>query len=81
MKNHGGLKATVADVQRRLRHYRYVVRTDISGYYEHIDQSVLPGQLDKVIKDRFVLNLLRQVVQSKVHYGGCYRDAFLVVAR
>ena len=81
VKNHGGLKATVADVQRGLRGYRYVVRTDIRGYYEHIDQSVLLGQLDKVIKERFVLNLLGQVVQRTVHYGGCYRDVRKGISR
>ncbi len=81
VKNHGGLKATVANVQRHLGHYQHVIRTDIIGYYEHIDQSVLLGQLDKVIKDRFVLNLLGQVVRRTVHYGGCYRDIRKGVSR
>ena len=74
VKHHGGLKATVANAQRRLTAYRYVVRTDIKGYYEHIDHSVLLQQLDTLIKDRLVMNLLTQVIGRCVCRGGTYRD-------
>ena len=41
VKHHGGLKTTVANTQRRLSRYQFVVRTDIRGYYAHIDHRVL----------------------------------------
>ncbi len=37
VKGHEGLKATVADVQFHIHHYRFVMRTNVKGYYENID--------------------------------------------
>jgi RNA-directed DNA polymerase len=72
VKGNGGLKAAVSEVQRQLPRYRYVIRTDIKGYYEHIDQMVLLQQLEGVIKDRFIMNLLVQAIRRTVHWGGLY---------
>jgi RNA-directed DNA polymerase len=68
-------------VQRQLPRYRYVIRTDIKGYYEHIDQMVLLQQLEGVIKDRFIMNLLVQAIRRTVHWGGLYRDVHQGIAR
>jgi len=45
VKGHGGLKATVRRVQQQLVGYQYVLRTDVKGYYETIDQPTLLAQL------------------------------------
>lgn len=81
IKHHGGLKATVAGTQRTLGRYRFVLRTDIQGYYEHIDQVVLLQQLGKAVSDRFVMNLLAQCVQRTVHRGGLFNDIRRGIAR
>jgi len=81
VKTHGGLKATVARTQRHLGRYRFVLRTDIQGYYEHIDHEVLLCQLDRIIPDRFVMNLLSQALKRCVDRGGSYRDIRRGIAR
>ena len=37
--------ASVREVQQRLPDYAYVLRTDVKGYYENIDQTILLLQL------------------------------------
>lgn len=81
LKHHGGLKATVADVQRHLPYYSFVMRTDVKGYYANIDHFILLEQLSLHIKERFVLNLLWQFMRRTVHYGGLYRDITRGISR
>lgn len=45
VKGHGGLKAAVRRVQQQLGSIQYVLRTDVKGFYECIDQRQLLAQL------------------------------------
>ena len=74
VKHHGGLKATVADVEQHLSHYRFVMRTDVKDYYASINHEVLLAQLEARIKDRFLMNLLAQYLKRTVDYGGVFAD-------
>ncbi len=75
------MNATVADIQRHLPHYRFVLRTDVKGYYENIDHRILLEQLSHYIKDRFLLNLLCQYLMRTVHRGGSYREITQGISR
>jgi hypothetical protein len=66
VKGHGGLKAAVREVQQRLPEYRHVLRTDVKGFYESIDQSILLAQLSGQIHDAVVLDLLGQAIERTV---------------
>lgn len=81
LKGHGGLKATVAQVQRKLPHYRYVLRTDIKQFYAHIDHEVLLDQLDQVVNEPWVMNLLGQCIARCAERGGTFRDITRGIAR
>ena len=59
VKGHGGLKAAVREVQQRLPDYGHVLRTDVKGFYESIDQSILLAQLAAQIDDPLVLEPAR----------------------
>lgn len=74
LKGHGGLKQTIARVQQRLPRYRFVIRTDVQGFYEHIDQYQLLDQLAEHIRDPTLLNYLWQVIRRTVCHGGHYRE-------
>lgn len=74
VKHHGGLKATVADVQRHLPHYRFAMRTDVFEYYASLDHERLLEQLASRIKDRFLINLLAQYLKRSVDCGGVFRE-------
>jgi len=58
VKGHGGLKATVREVQQHLPDYGHVLRTDVKSFYESIDQSILLAQLADQIDDPLLLDLL-----------------------
>jgi len=74
VKGHGGLKSTVQWVYDQQPGYRFILRTDVKGYYEAIDHFLLMEQLAAYIKDRFILNLLWQYLHRTVEHGGLYRE-------
>jgi hypothetical protein len=74
VKGHGGLKATVRPVQQHLRGFDYVLRTDVKGYCESIDQPTLLAQLAGQVHDPVLMNLLRQAIERSVERGGLWRD-------
>lgn len=41
IKGHGGLKATVSALHADLPDYRYVMKTDMKGYYQSIVHTIL----------------------------------------
>jgi RNA-directed DNA polymerase len=71
IKGHGELKVTVSDLHAALPDYRYVMKTDVKGYYESIDHTIFLRQLDKDIADPFIWRLLVQLVKRTIERGGC----------
>jgi RNA-directed DNA polymerase len=81
IKGHGGLKATVNDLHAALPDYRYVMKTDVKGYYESIDHTILLRQLDKDIADPFIWRLLVQFVKRSVERGGTFKSITCGISR
>jgi RNA-directed DNA polymerase len=81
IKGHGGLKATVSALQAALPDYRYVMKTDVKGYYESIDHTILLKQLDKDIADPFIWRLLVQFVKRSVERGGTFKSIHCGISR
>ena len=50
IKGHGGLKSTVSDLHAALPDYSYVLKTDVKGYYESIDHTILLTRLSGACK-------------------------------
>jgi RNA-directed DNA polymerase len=81
IKGHGGLKATVSALQAALPDYTYVMKTDVKGYYESIDHTILLKQLDKDITDPFIWRLLVQFVKRSVERGGTFKSIHCGISR
>ena len=81
IKGHGGLKATVSALQAALPDYTYVMKTDIKGYYESIDHTILLRQLDKDIADPFIWRLLVQFVKRSAERGGTFKSITCGISR
>jgi RNA-directed DNA polymerase len=81
IKGHGGLKATVSALHAALPDYRYVMKTDVKGYYESIDHTILLKQLDKDITDPFIWRLLVQFVKRTVEKGGTFKSIHCGISR
>lgn len=59
-----GVHRAVADVQRKLQRYPWYVKTDISGYFPHIDHAILFHLLQKRFKGDDFLHLIWRVIKS-----------------
>jgi RNA-directed DNA polymerase len=81
IKGHGGLKTTVSALHAALPDYRYVMKTDVKGYYESIDHTILLRQLDKDIADPFIWRLLVQFVKRSVERGGTFKSITCGISR
>lgn len=72
LKGHGGTKQAVNHARQRLKtsHYHFVCRTDIKGYYAHIDKHRLLEMLVPFIPCPIVLNLVNQFLHYSIEEGG-----------
>ncbi len=71
-KGHGGVVKSVARLQEAIKtsEYKFVLRTDIRGYYQHIRKHQLWKQISHYISDTRVTNLIRQYLYYCVDDGG-----------
>lgn len=81
VKGHGGLKAAVRRVQQQLGAHEFVLRTDVKGFYENIDQPTLLAHLAAQVRDPGLLGLLRQAIERSVERGGLWRDIRTGISR
>ncbi|WP_243750194.1 reverse transcriptase/maturase family protein [Providencia rettgeri] len=76
VKGHGGGPQSIQRLQTLTRGpnapYAWVCRTDIKGYYAHIDKSRLLAQLQRHITDPTLMALLTQYVHYTVDLGGVF---------
>jgi RNA-directed DNA polymerase len=71
----------VSALHAALPDYRYVMKTDVKGYYESIDHTILLRQLDKDIADPFIWRLLVQFVKRSVERGGTSKSITCGISR
>jgi hypothetical protein len=74
VKNHGGAKAAVRQVQAHLAKNRFVLRTDVKSYYASIDHVLLMDRLARIVGDRTILNLCGQYMKRTCEQGGWFWD-------
>ncbi len=73
IKGHGGMKATLRQIQRALPNHKYVCRTDVKGYYAHIDHMQLMEKLSEEIKEPYLRRLVWFYMLRTIEEGGIYR--------
>jgi hypothetical protein len=74
VKGHGGAKAAIRRVMRRLPTARFVLKTDVASYYASLDHVKLLDRLAAVIPDRTILNLVGQMLCRVSEGGGLYYE-------
>lgn len=65
-------KKTTATPDADLRHYPWVCRTDIRGYYRNIRKETLLNQVSHHVDSPVLLDLVRQYVHYTVEDGGTF---------
>ena len=81
VKAHGGLKATVNQVNMQRDNYKYVIRTDVKAYYASIDHHLAINQLSIYIKDKALLNMLWQYMNRTAERGGLFKEITRGISR
>ncbi len=74
LAGHGGAKAAVRTVRENLTGNTFVFRTDVRSYYANIDHDVLFRLLQKYVKEKKVLDLLRQYLKCSINDGGLFSN-------
>ena len=74
VKSHGGLKATINQVDAQRTNYQYVIRTDAKAYYASIDHHLLMDKLVVHINDKALLNMLWQFLNRTIEHGGLFKE-------
>lgn len=74
IKGHEGGPASVRKMSAALKQagYRWVLRTDVKGYYASIDKAQLLGQVRRHITHPVLLGLITQYVHYTVEDGGTF---------
>ena len=72
LKNHGGAKFAVRQVQRNLAANRFVLRTDVKSYYASIGHVLLMERLARFVPERIILNLCGQYLKRTAETGGWF---------
>ena len=72
LKGHGGAKYAVRQAMAHLPQHRFVLKTDVQGYYASIDHHLLLDHLARHVADRAVLNLVGQYLRRVAERGGWY---------
>lgn len=65
-----GTSAALDKAQQLVRRYRFVLKLDIAGYFEHIDHVRLLAMIARLWKDRALLALLARIVGSHAVHPG-----------
>lgn len=69
-----GAKAAIREVYQAVPRYRFVLRTDVKGYYASIQHDLLLAQLAQYIDEPAVLRMCRQFLRHTVQDGGRLYD-------
>lgn len=72
VKGHGGCRGSLGKVARALAggEYRFVLRTDIRGYYAAMNKTQVLAHVARFVHDPVVYDLIAQYVEYSVESGG-----------
>ncbi len=72
LQGQSGVKTAIRHIKNSLvaSDYRYIIRTDIRGYYESISRKLLTQQLHRHFQDPRLQNYFEQIVNCVVDRGG-----------
>lgn len=75
--DNGGTKAAHDQVQAYMQQHPHhqVIKSDVKGYYAHIDHSIVQQQFEQLLPNEPLLSgLLWQFMRRTVEHGGHYRN-------
>lgn len=74
LKGHGGLKKAVEHTAKALPTYRYVMRSDIEGYYDSVNFGILRSIIDSYVHHPVLLRLISKACHRTETRGGIFYE-------
>lgn len=74
IKGHGGLKKAVEHTSMALPNYRYVMRSDIQGYYDSVNFTILRSIIETYVHHPVLLGLIRKACHRTETRGGIFYE-------
>ena len=72
VKGHGGLKKAVEQTYGAIPQYTYVLRSDVKGYYDSIDFTILMSIIRPHVQDTILLDLILKACHRTETSGGIF---------
>ena len=72
VKGHGGLKKAVEETYGAIPQYTYVLRSDVKGYYDSIDFTILMSIIRPHVQDTILLDMILNACHRTETSGGIF---------
>jgi len=72
LKTHGAIPRAVQSIKDAVPHYQFVFKSDVKGFYESINHSVLMRQLAQICECPTLLTLMKSFLEHTEEFGGLY---------
>jgi len=59
-----GIYKALEKVGKGMKQYQYVAKLDVRKYFDHISHEILKSKLQRIFKDKTLLNILDQIIDS-----------------
>jgi hypothetical protein len=73
LRGEGGLKGAVRNIGKKVNRYKYVVKSDVADFYRSMDHGVLLGHSKEIIKDKRIIEILKQYMSRLEFWNSEYR--------
>jgi hypothetical protein len=74
IKSHGGLKKAVQHTHKAISEYKFVMRSDIKGYYDSINFNILFNIIEKYVKNPILIRLIIRSCYRTETRGGLFYE-------
>lgn len=74
LKNNGGLKSAITQLQNELPNYTFIIKTDIKGFYGSIQFEPLMQIVSAKIAEKYLCDLIEQSLYRVDYDNGFYLD-------
>ena len=74
LKGHGGAKFAIRECLKKMRDYKYVMKSDVKSYYSSIDHTILYNQFCELVREPYLRRIVWQYLKRTVEWGGTYKD-------
>ena len=74
LKGYGGAKFAIRECLKKMKHHKFVMKSDVKSYYASIDHTLLYNQFCELVCEPYLRRIVWQYLKRTVEWGGTYKD-------